>query len=106
MNPIGGQARSTPAGDSAARVKAVVSAYADAWNHHDAAGIASLFTEDADFVNVIGRHSRGHAEVLAEFTMLHRSFMRRSELKILGASVRFLEPAGGCAARPVGTERS
>jgi hypothetical protein len=25
--------------------------------------------------------------------MLHRSFMRRSALKILGASVRFLEPA-------------
>ena len=34
--------------------EAVARAFFDRWNDHDAEGIAALFAEDADFVNVVG----------------------------------------------------
>ncbi len=36
-------------------VIAVVQHFVDAWNLHDMDAFASLFPEDADFVNVIGQ---------------------------------------------------
>ena len=53
-------------------VRALVSTYADAWNHGDAAGFASVFAPDADFTSIrLDRaHTRqeiadGHAAIFA-----------------------------------------
>ena len=40
-------------------VSAVVTTVVDAWNRHDMKAYSALFTEDADFVNVVGMHFRG-----------------------------------------------
>ena len=32
----------------------IVHGFAEAWNRRDAAALAALFAEDADFVNVVG----------------------------------------------------
>ena len=37
-----------------AEPRAVADGFAEAWNRHDADGIAALFTRDATFVNVVG----------------------------------------------------
>ena len=35
-------------------IRDVVAAFEDSWNRHDMETFAELFTEDADFVNVVG----------------------------------------------------
>jgi uncharacterized protein (TIGR02246 family) len=44
-------------------VRAVVTRWDEAWNSHDMNALANLFTVDADFVNVGGRHWRGREQI-------------------------------------------
>jgi uncharacterized protein (TIGR02246 family) len=41
----------------------VIKALSDSWNSHDMANYAAQFTEDADFVNVVGMHWRGRQQI-------------------------------------------
>jgi uncharacterized protein (TIGR02246 family) len=43
-----------------------------AWNQHDMAAFADLFSEQADFVNVRGSHWKSRAEIECELSTLHR----------------------------------
>ncbi|MEH2420571.1 MAG: SgcJ/EcaC family oxidoreductase [Nostoc sp.] len=52
----------TSAKDEAA-IKAVIAAFAEAWNTKDAEPLAKLFAEDSDFVDVIGRWFKGRTEI-------------------------------------------
>ena len=79
--------------DATASVKMVVSALADSWNRHDMAAFAAAFSEDADFVNVVGMHWQGRHEIEAKHTVTHRTIFRNSTLEILDQSVRFLSPS-------------
>jgi len=74
-------------------VKAVVSSLAESWNRHDMASFAAAFSENADFVNVIGMHWRGKQEIEAKHATVHRTIFRNSNLQILDLSVRFLDPS-------------
>lgn len=47
----------------AAKPEELVERFARAWNKGDAGGIASLFTSDADFVNVVGLWWRSREEI-------------------------------------------
>lgn len=47
----------------AAEPEELVERFAHAWNKGDAGGIASLFTSDADFVNVVGLWWRSREEI-------------------------------------------
>jgi uncharacterized protein (TIGR02246 family) len=62
------------------------------WNRHDMPSYASLWVEDADFVNVLGRRLHGRAEILAELQFLHQGPFRSTQVAILERSVRFLSP--------------
>ena len=52
--------------DAAAGVKMVVSSLAESWNRHDMTAFAGAFSEDADFVNVVGMHWQGRQEIEAK----------------------------------------
>ena len=54
---------------------------------------AAAFSEDADFVNVVGMHWRGRQEIEAKHTVTHRTIFRNSTLQIVEQSVRFLSPS-------------
>jgi uncharacterized protein (TIGR02246 family) len=82
-----------PSADATAGVKAVVSSLAESWNRHDMTAFAAAFTEDADFVNVIGMHWRGRQEIEAKHAVTHRTIFRNSSLQIVEQSVRFLNPS-------------
>lgn len=73
-------------------VSRVASGFVDAWNRHDMNGLAALFAEDADFVNVIGLWWRGRAEIQKEHEALHATRMRNSHLVAEETVVRFLRP--------------
>ena len=62
-----------------------------AWNTHDRAAFESLFTEDADFVNVIGQRAIGRTQIGADFEQIHRSFMRSTQIKILSWDTRVID---------------
>jgi uncharacterized protein (TIGR02246 family) len=48
-----------------AAVQQLVAAFMDAWNRHDGAAFAALFTEDADFTNVAGVALHGRTRIQA-----------------------------------------
>ena len=69
-------------------VEAIARKHEQAWNAHDHRAYETLFTEEADFVNVIAQHARGREAVARDFEQIHRTFMRNSVLKIEGSEVR------------------
>jgi uncharacterized protein (TIGR02246 family) len=73
-------------------VKANVTAYADAWNIHDAKLLAALFVEDADFVTVMGMWLKGREDINSNHAWLFSGLMRESRLTITCKKVRFLKP--------------
>ena len=77
--------------DAKAQIEAVVSALTESWNRHDMTAYAAQFTEDADFVNVVGMHWRGCREIEAQHAHLHRTIFRNSTLRDLDRSVRLLD---------------
>lgn len=73
-------------------VKANMTAYADAWNIHDAKQLVALFVEHADFVTVMGMWLKGREEIESNHAWVFSSLMRESRLTITHMQVRFLKP--------------
>ena len=69
-------------------IDTVVSAVVEAWNRHDMQAYAAQFTEDADFVNVIGMHFRGRPQIESVHVDLHRTIFKNSILRAVNTTVR------------------
>jgi uncharacterized protein (TIGR02246 family) len=65
---------------------------ADAWNRHDAAAYAALFTEDGECVNVLGWWWKGRAEIQGKLSAAFAFVFRESHLTIADTTVRLLSP--------------
>jgi uncharacterized protein (TIGR02246 family) len=72
-------------------VRAVVAQWEQAWNQHDMRALASLFTTDADFVNVGGRHWKGQEQIREQHQARINQF-KSSIWTTKFVSVQFLEP--------------
>ena len=70
----------------------VAAAFADAWNRHDMDDFAALFSEDANFVNVVGMWWKDRAEIEAAHRATHKTMFRDSRLEGAAASVIELSP--------------
>jgi uncharacterized protein (TIGR02246 family) len=77
------------------KIEGFVHAVIDAWNRHDMRAYAACFTQDADFVNVVGMHWRGRPEIEACHIRLHETVFRDTSLRTLEWTVRFLGPEVG-----------
>jgi len=64
----------------------------DDWNRHDIAGLAGLFTDDADFVTVIGRWCKGKKDFYDYHVRLHQVMFKDSVWKTTDTQIRFLKP--------------
>jgi uncharacterized protein (TIGR02246 family) len=69
-------------------IDTVVSAVVEAWNRHDMQAYSAQFTEDADFVNVVGMHFRGRPRIEAVHVDLHRTIFKNSMIRAVSATVR------------------
>jgi uncharacterized protein (TIGR02246 family) len=78
------------AGDEVA-VRELAKRWEQAWNRHDMQQLASLMTEDADFVNVGARHWKGRGEIEAEHASRLDQF-RDSAWSTRAVKVQFLRP--------------
>jgi uncharacterized protein (TIGR02246 family) len=64
--------------DCHADIPAIVAAWAQAWNAHDAAALTRLVAADVDFVNVAGRWLQGAEEFRQWHRMIHQAHLRQS----------------------------
>ena len=71
-------------------VEGTLKALCDTWNVHDMDAMATLFCEDADFVNVIGMRFKGRQEIEAAHRELHKDRFAKTEIKQLLTSVSYL----------------
>ncbi|WP_245521431.1 SgcJ/EcaC family oxidoreductase, partial [Mesorhizobium sp. M3A.F.Ca.ET.175.01.1.1] len=55
-------------------------AFADAWNRHDMGDLAALFSEDANFVNVVGVWWKSRSEIEGAHRATHETMFRESRL--------------------------
>jgi uncharacterized protein (TIGR02246 family) len=79
-------------GEDEAAIRDLQSRQADAWNAHDAAAYARLFTDDGDVVNVLGWWWRGRAQIESKLGDAFAFVFRDSRLAITDTSIRFLTP--------------
>jgi ketosteroid isomerase-like protein len=64
-------------GDRAA-VTDVFNYFVDAWNRHDMKALASVFSEDADFVNVIRQRWIGRKAIKTPMPPITKPFLKRA----------------------------
>jgi uncharacterized protein (TIGR02246 family) len=88
---LGGSASAAPADDESS-IRQVQISQADAWNRHDAAAYAALFTEDGDCVNVVGWWWKGRVQIENKLNAAFAFVFHESQLTITDTSVRFLSP--------------
>jgi len=74
-----------------AAVMAVMTSLIDAWNRHDMDAFANLFTEDADFVNVVGTRWIGRDAIGKAHAATHATIFKNSQLTLKDSSLRFLK---------------
>jgi uncharacterized protein (TIGR02246 family) len=89
MSP--GAVRLTDVNTLVPAIEAIVQRHEHAWNTHDRAAFEALFTEDADFVNVLGHHRHGRTGIGDDFEEIHRTFMRNTAIKIESSTVRAVD---------------
>ncbi len=73
-------------------VTRVVETFAECWNRHDIDAFAELFSEDAEFVNVVGLWWKGRAEIKAAHEFTHQTLFKKSRLTIAEVFTRFPAP--------------
>lgn len=76
-----------------AEIREVQVRQAEAWNRHDAAAYASLFSDDGDVVNVVGWWWRGRRAIENKLIAAFSFVFRESIMTITDVDVRFLNPA-------------
>src|SRR5262245_54738886 len=59
-------------------VRVSVNRFAEAWNRHDMDALGAQFTEDADFVNVIGELWKGRKEIRMRHAYVHGALPREA----------------------------
>ena len=73
-------------------IKQVLTAFVEAWNHHDAKAFSMVFAEDADFTNVRGMSAHGRAEVEKFHAPRFATKFKDSNQKIAEIKIRFITP--------------
>jgi len=84
-------AQAAPSDDELA-IQQVENRWQDAWNRHDMEALSSLFTDDADFVQVNGRRWIGPAEIKKNHALVHEMMFKDSVWTNLKLDIRFLKP--------------
>jgi len=85
-------ARTANTSTDQAAIRSIEQAQASAWNAHDVALYANLFSEKADVVNVLGWWWKSRAELSAKLGAAHKSVFRESHMDIKDVQIRFISP--------------
>lgn len=72
-------------------IRQVVLQHEETWNRHDMAAYATLFSEDADLVNIRGGWWQGRTQIEERMTALHKTLFRESRIVPTEIAFRFLQ---------------
>ena len=64
-----------------ASIRGLFTAYQSDWNHHDIQAMGNLFTEDAEWINVVGMHWRGKPDIVKVHEVYHRLLFAKTDIK-------------------------
>ncbi len=78
--------------DDESAVRALVNEFANTWTRHDMKAMHELDTEDVEWVNVVGHHWRGKANVYKGHVAIHKGMSRTTTASIESATVRSIAP--------------
>jgi uncharacterized protein (TIGR02246 family) len=67
-----------------------MTAFVDAWNHHDAKAFAAVFAEDADFTNWRGMGASGRSRIEEFHAPLFATIFKSSHQTLTGIKIRFV----------------
>jgi len=95
----GGASRLSKEEDTA--IRKVVAGIEEAWNTHDMKALEKLFSEDAEFINVVGMHWRGRKAIVAAHAAYHETSFKNHHIKTDAVTIRSL--GEGCAIAVVTT---
>ena len=69
-------------------VKDIAAKYEKSWNEHDMDAMFDLFTEDSDWVNIVGMHWKGRSDSKKAHQIFHDTMFKNTPLKIDEVYVR------------------
>lgn len=78
-------------------IRAALARQADAWNHHDAKAWVASFSEDAEFINILGMSLVGRPEIEKRHAEIFGSIFARSRVVVTTRKVRALGPTAAVA---------
>jgi len=76
-----------------AAVKAVVSAYDDGFNSHDAHAIGALFADEGDFTNMRGSSKHGRKDIEQNYGNLLKGVLKTAHRTDTVKNVKFITPS-------------
>ena len=59
-------------------IKQIIVNYENAWNRHDAKGLADQYQPDATWVNWFGAYSKGQPDIQAHYQTVHSTYFKAS----------------------------
>ena len=99
--PSIGQTKSAPAKPEAVSmltkgneeaIRKTVMGFEQAWNTHDMELLASLFREDAEFINVVGMHWHRRDAIVAAHKAFHETIFKTTQMKFNAIEIRSIGP--------------
>lgn len=73
-------------------IRQVVKVYETLWNTHDMSTFGDLFTDDAEWVNVVGHVWRGKADIKKAHQFVHETNFKNRNMQLDNMTVRFIRP--------------
>jgi uncharacterized protein (TIGR02246 family) len=73
-------------------VRKIVADFEKAWNAHDMPALATLFREDADWVNKVGMHWRGCDEIMIAHRAFHETIFKNHKMHTDAVETRSIAP--------------
>ena len=73
-------------------IQAILQQIEAAWNAYDSVGIAALFAEDANFIQIFGGQLDGRTAIEAAHRVIFNTIYRGSHASFMLRSIRFVRP--------------
>jgi uncharacterized protein (TIGR02246 family) len=73
-------------------IQAILEQFEAAWNAYDSVGIAALFAEDANFIQIFGGQLDGRTAIEAAHRVIFNTIYRDSHASLMLRSIRFVRP--------------
>lgn len=94
---LGGCGRGGPAQEAEPFIRAALARQEEAWNQHDAKAWVAPFSDDAEFINILGMSLQGRAEIERRHAEIFRTLFARSRVVVKTRKVRVLGASAALA---------